>query len=441
MHTVHESAEAMAELPTSGRIDGAERAQIVAELERILASRYFRSAGRSRQFLQYVVQFRLDGRHDQLKERTIGTEVFQRPADYATGEDPVVRVQAGEVRRRLEQFYQGSGETASVVRIELPLGSYAPTFRWAKMDQLPEEAPPPTAEAAVPIEEPRPSRRKAYLWIAAAIAVVVLGLAVFAGLHFHRAARQQSAIREFWTPIFATEEPVLICLSNAVSYRPSLELYHRYSQTHPGTYKTEVDRSIIPLEMDPNTPLKWGDLVQYSDYGVAVGDVQAAIKLSSLFGRIGKTDQVRIGSHYSFQDLRNSPSVVVGAFNNKWTMQLTSNLHFAFVERESHFLIREQIPGGRQWEPHPIGPGQSLDYALVGRLLDSKTGQFTVAAAGITGAGTEAAGEFLSNPEILEQGLRNAPTDWPSKNAILVLESTVTDGVPCPPHVIASYYW
>jgi hypothetical protein len=122
-------------------------------------------------------------------------------------------------------------------------------------------------------------------------------------------------------------------------------------------------------------------------------------------------------------------------------MQLTSSLHFAFVEKDNHFSIREQIAGGRLWEPHPVGPGQSLDYALVGRLLDSKTGQFTVAAAGITGAGTEAAGEFLSNPELLEQGLRNAPSGWPSKNAILVLESTVTDGVPCPPHVIASYYW
>jgi len=440
MDTIHGSPEATTESPSSGRIEGAERDQIIAELERILASRYFRSAGRSRQFLQYVVQFRLDGRPDHLKERTIGTDVFQRPAGYATGEDPVVRVQAGEVRRRLEQFYQDSPEQPGGVRIELPIGSYAPTFRWAKTLQVLEE--PLQQAEVVPARELLPVRRNSYIWIAIAI-IAGLGLAaaVFIGLHHHRAEQQHSAIGDFWAPVFTTQQPVLICLSNAVSYRPSLDLYHRYSQTHPGTYKTEVDRSIIPIQMDPNTPLKWGDMVQYADYGVAVGDVQAAIKLSSLLGRIGKTDQVRIGSHYSFQDLRNSPSVVVGAFNNKWTMQLTSSLHFAFVEKDNHFSIREQIAGGRLWEPHPVGPGQSLDYALVGRLLDSKTGQFTVAAAGITGAGTEAAGEFLSNPELLEQGLRNAPSDWPSKNAILVLESTVTDGVPCPPHVIASYYW
>src|SRR5689334_20826234 len=74
------------------------RASIMQELDRVLASRFFKNSQRSRQFLEYIVHCKLDGRADELKERTIGTEVFHRPPDYSTGEDPVVRVQAGEVR-------------------------------------------------------------------------------------------------------------------------------------------------------------------------------------------------------------------------------------------------------------------------------------------------------------------------------------------------------
>src|SRR3974390_2691081 len=86
------------------------RTSVLQELDCILASRFFRNSHRSRQFLEYIVHRKLEGRIDDLKERTIGNAVFQRPLDYLTGEDPVVRVQAGEARRRLDQFYQGGLE-------------------------------------------------------------------------------------------------------------------------------------------------------------------------------------------------------------------------------------------------------------------------------------------------------------------------------------------
>lgn len=101
---------------------------VLMELDRILASRYFKDAVRGRQFLEYIVRYKLEGRTDPIKERTIGMEVFNRPAGYQTGDDSVVRVQASEVRRRLEQFYQSEGGGAAV-RIELPLGSYSPAFQ------------------------------------------------------------------------------------------------------------------------------------------------------------------------------------------------------------------------------------------------------------------------------------------------------------------------
>jgi hypothetical protein len=227
-----------------------------------------------------------------------------------------------------------------------------------------------------------------------------------------------------------------------VVYRPSAVLYQKYARTHPGIFQTEVEKMNNLLPLDPRETILWGDMLNYSDYGVARGDVYAAVALSALLGRIGKPSQVRIGTNYSFEDLRNSPAVVVGAFNNRWTMQITSSLRFVFVEQDGQFMIREQTDGGRVWQDHLGKKGEIIDdAAIVGRLLDSKTGQFTITVAGITGTGTQAAGEFASNPEFLEQGLRSVPEGWQRKNLEIVLQTTVTDLVPGPPRVVAAYSW
>jgi hypothetical protein len=409
-------------------ITDAQKATILRELHNILNSRPFRNSARSKQFLSYVVEHKLEGREGFLKERTIGTEIFQRKAGYATGDDPVVRVQAGEVRRRLEQYHHTT-PSASPVRIELPLGSYSPEFHWDVI-----ASPLEVKSAATPRKH----------WLPWMIGVICVGLVLAAVLTMrwpvHRAS--ESALDKFWSPIFTTSQPVLICLAKPVLYRPSLELYQRYSKRHPGTFQTEVERYDQPLPLDPNERLRWSDMLPYTDYGVAMGDVYVAARLSALFDHINKPSQVRIGTNYSFEDLRNSPAVVVGAFNNRWTLQMTSNLRFVFAEQDGHFRIQEQIPSGRarSWV---LGPrGQIVeDFAVVTRLLDSKTGQVVIAAAGLGANGTQAAGEFISRQDYLEEAFRTAPSDWPKKNVQVVVQTTVTDSVAGPPRVIATYFW
>jgi hypothetical protein len=415
-----------------------DREAVLQELGRILASPFFKSAARSTQFLTFVVHRQLEGHAELLKERTIGAEVFHRPPGYATGDDPVVRVQAGEVRRRLDQYYQSMPEE-SLLRIELPVGSYSPVFHFgaaatATLYVAPTHAPTPETHP----EEKRPAR----WWVIAGICAVVAIGAVIAALTIHRSVRRDSVLEEFWAPVFATQQPALICLAKGVTYRPGPALYEKYERTHPGTFRTEVERSSVPLPLDPNEELSWGEMQLYDGYGVAIGDVSAAVKLSALLGKLGKTNQLRIGANYSFEDLRNSPAVVVGAFNNKWTMNMLSNLHFAFVEDGRRLEIREQKPGGRSWQTEFDKSGVVVkDYAIVARLLDSKTGQFTIAVAGIIDSGTQAAGEFASNEEELKDALKNAPAGWETKNAEFVLETTVTDTISGPPQVVASYYW
>ncbi len=96
-------------------------------LERVLRSPHFDGSTRSREFLRYVVEEVLAGRSAYLKQAAIAVEVFGRKPDFDAVIDPIVRVQAGRLRRSLERFYLLSGDADSM-RIELPKGSYAPVF-------------------------------------------------------------------------------------------------------------------------------------------------------------------------------------------------------------------------------------------------------------------------------------------------------------------------
>lgn len=425
------------------------REVILQEMENILKSNPFRTSSRSKQFLSYVVLKCLDGHIEELKERTIGAEVFKRNPNYSTGDDPVVRVQAGEVRRRLEQYYH-SAPAALPVHIEIPLGSYVPEFRWHAPESA-IEIPVSVIQHAHQVEdgladtpsEPAtaanaPKRFRPRVWIVAACVLCLLLTGLVISLAVRNQSHPQSTIDKFWSPVFNSSQPVLICLARPIAYRPTLDMYKRYAEAHPGTFQNEVERENEVLPLDPNEKIAWKDIEILPGYGVASGDVDLAVRLSILLTRTNKPSQVRIGSTYSFEDLRNSPTVVGGAFNNRWTMQMTSNLHFVPIYMVG---IQEQIPSGRLWNAD-IGPkGYITDYAIVTRLIDSKTGQFFVALAGLGTAGTQTAGEFVSTPKCLEEGLRTAPADWYKKNLQIVLQTTVTDSIPGPPHVIASYYW
>lgn len=419
---------------------------IAHELQLILRSHFFRTSKRSQQFLSYVVKYRLDGNLEPLKERTIGSDLFNRPADYATGDDSVVRVHAGEVRRRLENYYQAH-PAGSRVRIELPLGSYAPEFRWIQNKPAvvlePDSAHPdsiaPTASADQNLSAAETHRRKnsrvAVLTIASVLMIVLAGFLVY------RVVASKSALHQFWSPIFGTSKPLLICLPKPICYRPSVALFNRDAKT-PGQFDREVDRMNQRPSLKPDDKLTWSEMIEYPDLGVGKGDVAAAIRLSSMLGQIGKDSEVRIGDEYSSEDLRTSPAIVIGAFSNRWTMEMTRNLHFSFVEDHAVFRIQEQGASGRRWYADLDRNGQIVeDYGLITRLVSSSTGQFVVDIAGITSDGSEAAAEIASSREGLKNALRNAPAGWKDKNVQILVKTAVSDGIAGPGQVVAIYVW
>ena len=100
---------------------------IQAQLERILASPDFNVPERARTFLKYIVTETLSGRADRIKAYSIAVEVFGRDTSFDPQSDPVVRIEAGRIRRALERYYLTSG-SSDPIAIAIPKGSYVPVF-------------------------------------------------------------------------------------------------------------------------------------------------------------------------------------------------------------------------------------------------------------------------------------------------------------------------
>lgn len=140
-----------------------------AELDRILAAKGFSGASRISKLLRYVVEKTLAGRTDELKEYAVGVEVFDRDETYDPRLDSIVRVEAGRLRTRLDEYYNGEG-AASGIRIALPKGGYSATFE----RRNPAAAPPAPAVAA-----PAAKSRSHVAIPLAAVLVVAIGTMVW----------------------------------------------------------------------------------------------------------------------------------------------------------------------------------------------------------------------------------------------------------------------
>ncbi len=153
------------------------------QLEKILSSTALASSPSLSRFLRYIVEETLAGRHAAIREYTLGVHVFDRGADFNPRLDPIVRVQARNLRARMAKYYEGPG-AEDPVRIELPKGTYVPVFHSRVVEPiealLAASAPrngSPFAGSVMPVPPPRSpvaEPRIPRYWIAAAILLLLL---------------------------------------------------------------------------------------------------------------------------------------------------------------------------------------------------------------------------------------------------------------------------
>lgn len=109
--------------------------QVAIELEKILASTGFSGSARLSRFLRFVVEKASRGKSEEIKEYSVGIDVFdRRPDTYNPALDPIVRVQARRLREKLTHYYLDEGKYDDIV-VDLPVGSYVPKFRMRELRQ------------------------------------------------------------------------------------------------------------------------------------------------------------------------------------------------------------------------------------------------------------------------------------------------------------------
>jgi hypothetical protein len=424
-----------------------DREAILRELKKVLASPHFSSSKRYPALLQYIVEKTLEGKADLLKERTLGVDVFDRQPAYDTNTDTVVRYTAGEVRKRLLLYYHELGRD-SQVRISLPAGSYVPEFLHGHEE--PEDTGDDPASAATPVingrssatpvsemREPEPfvpttlvaqtfpsgatsnlsldvvpqrnnSTYKRLFWLACAAIVVVIAIA---GTSWkYRTARPQTALDDFWGPVLHDQRTILMC-TGSVIFAPE-----RVSGTL--TAGKDIEYPFVSME-----------------------GASAISHVSGLLQSAGVQTQLKSAGATPLTELREHSFILLGAFNNQWSLRLAEPLRFHFVSEPAESIVDQMQPQVR-WVRDPARPYSNADdYALVARYRDNTTDSWVVVLAGIGRNGTEAAAEFASSPHYMQLLRDQLGKDFNTRNIEAVLKVSVIDGKTGAPSILAVHAW
>jgi hypothetical protein len=420
-----------------------DRDAILRELQAVLASAQFCNSKRYPALLKYIVENTLAGNSELLKERTLGVEVFHRPPSYDTNADTVVRYTAGEVRKRLSLYYHGL-DHKPVIQISLPAGSYIPEFLYTPEDHsepasstsasmtssnwLPDSAhqtlsadllsrsPSDFALRAGssvlldPISQGSSAasfRRRRGFGIAVIFAVVILSGAVWR----YRAVHPNTALNDFWAPVLRDQSAVMVCAGGSV-----------FSQEHLSGVATA------------------GKDIQYPF--ISMQSASAIASLSGLIERNGATTQLQSAATTPLTELKEHPVILLGGYNNQWSLRLLQPLRFHFSPETAGEAIVDEASPGVRWERDPALPYSSADdYALVARFRDTKTDSWVVVLAGLGRNGTEAAANFATSPHYMQLLRDRLGRDLSNRNVEAVLQLNVIDGKTGAPSIVAVRAW
>jgi hypothetical protein len=418
------------------------RSDLLEQLERIVRSKHFRNSKRYPSFLRFVVEQTLAGKTEALKERILGVDVFGRPSHYDTNDDPIVRVTAGEVRKRIAQYYQEPGHEEEL-RIDVPLGSYLPHFlpathaiQIAEHDHLRDQ--PDVSIATTPLEHemvgPETVASAAKRSVAGmgrwrnnflfGLLFLLITAATLAGILLRNHLRDQG-INYFWRPILASGPPALIAIGvHSLDERGQDEP----TKIHPSSMRDGRENMLAAMVRSDMVPVS--DIVSYSE-------------ITDLLTRRNHAYRTKGSADTTFEDLRQGPVILIGGLDNIWTKRLVAPLRFSFfASTQLESEIRDSKDSSHVWkfDNMQLVLGDSRDYAIVASYFDSTIGQHVLVAAGIGKAGTQAAAEFVTSDQDLKSWLTQEKVPR-GKNVELVLSTEILDGQPGPPHVVASSIW
>jgi hypothetical protein len=372
-----------------------EKAQHLAQVEKILASHALHGSESLSKLLRYLANHSLDHPGTSPKEYQIATEVFGRQKDFDPHLDSMVRVQAGRLRTKLAEYYGSEGAEDSLL-VEMPKGNYHLTFHPRSHGAARNHAD----ASHEPSNNLEVDGRTSRTWIIAVVALSVVlasAVAVATDRFLNRRvaeARLASdapdvpvAFHVFWKGFLTgPQEPWVIFSNAAFVGRPYVGM--RY-------YNRARDSGAVIL-----------------DHYTGVGEVLAVHALDGVFGKLHQQIRVKRGSLFSLDDAKNNDLIFIGSPSENLTLlELPTTQEFAFKQitsgpRTGTMEIVNFHPGsGESKEFLPSPPDETLteDYSVIALKRGLNPAHSVLILAGATTIGTQAAVEYVCQQNSLEE--------------------------------------
>ena len=418
---------------------------IEESLGQILTSSRFKDSMQLQTLLKYIVEKSLEGQDDALKERIIGIEVFGRKSDYDTADDPIVRSRVGHLRKRLAQYFESEEASGSIVQIVIPNGSYRPSFLFRPEPKNGSKGNPAGAQTQTTLPhsleghhlpQTNSSSRRSWAAQPRMLGIAVAGCCVLLLITWAVFAKsRESELDLLWGPLIDSKRTVILYTGTISAYLPSLASRSLLRQTGDDELPA-TDSSDPSSEGTPPDPR---DFVPFRDGLAPPGDIAADLKVAVLMDAKNRGLNLRSGPNLPFVDLKGAPIVLIGAYDNYWTLNMARDLPF-FFDRASR--IRERGGQHRAWSSVARADNTiTEDYAVVFRLMNSKAGGPVIAIAGLTTCGTQAAAEFVTDPIQLTKLASIPRNSLAGKNLEFVLRASLVNCTPTSVDIIAQQAW
>ncbi len=436
--------------------------------QRVVAGPHFARSPLLSKFLLFVVAETLEGRSGEITEHQIGVQVFDRPPDYRTLEDNIVRNYARQLRKRLAEHFAEQG-ALEPVRIDIPVGGYVPVFVPASEMHSAEpfsasvhvspvhSAPVALAASAQPAEAAIPAfssaaappsrwkRNFAFLLLAAVYSTALVALTLFfSARSLSRNSHQveqpaPEPAQALWTALFSGPTNSYIVPSDA-GFNLLEDLARRpvpLAEYIAGSYQ---ELPLAGVDTHSASDLRSQELVPFVD-------LQIATALAHLRENNAQRVLIRFPRDLRLDDLKSANAVIIGSVgSNPWAAIAESNANFRIVDRAgmegAEIINRKPQPGeDASYLSHWNEPAHET-FAIIAFLPNLSGNGHLLILEGLDVAGTQAAAEMLFHPSAIEPILRRATrADGSLRPFEVLLRSTSIESNATGTQVIASRFY
>ena len=384
----------------------------LALIERVAASEQFSRSARLRDFLLYVGRQSLKKGSTEIHEQEIGAKVFGRDDSYDRAADTIVRVNATELRKRIDSYFAQNGANEPLI-FEIPRGIYKPVFRW-RLPAVSEGALIQVGtQEATPVSPVFPAPAKRYVFavtivfLCLSIALIAVCIVQFQEIRTMRVALNpwegQPTVAAFWTGFLDPHRQTDIVLPDAsLSIREELT-------GHPITLSNYINREYInETESLPFSKDRRDDLTNiYSHNLVAFGDYRAAQEILALCP-VGSSLRLTLSRFFQAESVKHDNLILIGGKKaNPWIYLFDDRMNFSLdydpAEGLGYISNRHQHPGEAATYTPARYPSGFEGYSVVAYLPNPSHNGNVIILTGTDSDATSATAEFLTSEEQLKK--------------------------------------